>query len=251
MAISVNWPTGVITIPQADLTHLSGANYELDINVLRLALKDLEDTEEGAVWPDTHRHATESTLAGVTYARQLEILSPYTITFQDVGTPYTVLCTGGNHNISDVKNVNQVSLIIGNSAGLITVSTSGGSVDVDELASAVWDKLLADHQIVGSAGKALSTASSGGVDIQALVDGIMDAPIADYDTIGSVGRTLQTIPLIKEDTATLMDVQVGNWKIQETIMIFYKQTGEELFRYSLLDNNGLPSNQNVFERVKL
>ena len=134
--ISINWPTGVITIPQADLTHLSGANYELDVDWFRLQLKDLEDSEEGAVWPDTHKHSTAVSLSGVTYARQIEILDPYTITFQDVGTPYTVACVGANHNIADKKNVNQVSLIVGNSAGLIMVSTSGASpVDI---ADAVW-----------------------------------------------------------------------------------------------------------------
>lgn len=246
--ISINWPTGVITIPQADLTHLSGANYELDVDWFRLQLKDLEDSEEGSVWPDTHRHATASTLSGVTYARQIEILDPYTITFQDVGTPYTVSCVGANHNIADVKNVNQVSLIIGNSAGLIMVDSSSAGVDVNAIASAVWDKLLADHTIDGSAGKALSTASSGGVDIQALVDGILDEPIAGHSTAGTVGKSIIDI---ESDVTTLMDIQAGNWKIVGTIMIFYKQTGEELFRYSLLGSNGLPNNENVFERVKL
>ncbi len=141
MTVSVNWPTGVITIPQAELTHLSGANYELGVDAFRLALKDLEDSEEGAVWPDTHRHATASELSGVTYARQVEILAPYTITFQDVGTPYTVNCVGANHNIADVKNVNQVSLIVGNSAGLISVATGSGvtSQDKTDIITGVWN----------------------------------------------------------------------------------------------------------------
>ena len=65
-------------------------------------------------------------LSGVTYARTFEILSPYTVTFEDTGTPYTVRCVGANHNIADIKNVNNVSLIIGNSAGLISVDSGGG-----------------------------------------------------------------------------------------------------------------------------
>ena len=161
MIVTINWPTGVITIPQNQLTFISGSNYALDVDAFRLALKDLEDSEEGAVWPDTHRHATASELSGVVYARQVEILSPYTITFEDVGVPYTVNCVGANHKIADVKNVNQVSLIVGNSAGLIAVNTAGTEVDVDAIAAAVWNKLLADHQAVGSAGKALSAASLG------------------------------------------------------------------------------------------
>lgn len=126
MAISINWATQVITIPQADLTLISGALYELDVDVLRLALKDIEDGDEGIAFPDTHRHNTQVTLSGVTYARTFEIVNGYTITFEDVGTPYTVRCVGANHNIADVKNVNQVSLIIGNSAGLIVVSSGSG-----------------------------------------------------------------------------------------------------------------------------
>lgn len=127
MAISINWATQVISIPQADLTYLSPGLYELDVDVLRLALKDIEDGEEGIAFPDTHRHNTEVTLAGVTYARTFEIINGYTVTFQDTGSPYTVKCVGANHNIGDVKNVNQVSLIVGNSAGLITVNTSGAA----------------------------------------------------------------------------------------------------------------------------
>lgn len=129
--ISIDWATKVILVPQADLTHVSGALYELDVDWFRLELKDLEDSEIGVLFPDTHRHNTEVTLSGVTYARTFEVINGYTITFEDVGTPYTVRCVGANHNIADVKNVNQVSLIIGNAAGLIVreIGTSGLTPD--------------------------------------------------------------------------------------------------------------------------
>ena len=123
MAVSVNWSSGVIYVPQADLTFISGVLYELDVDWFRLQLKALEDGEDGMCFPDTHRHETQSTLAGVTYARKIEILSPYTVEFED--GQYVVSCTGANHNISDVKVANQVSLIINNSAGLIVTDTSG------------------------------------------------------------------------------------------------------------------------------
>jgi hypothetical protein len=126
VTISINWSTRVITVPQADLTLVSGTLYELDVDAFRLALKDIEDGEEGMAFPDTHRHNTTVTLSGVTYARAFEIINGYTVTFQDVGTPYAVRCVGANHNIGDVKNVNQVSLIIGNSAGLIQVTSGSG-----------------------------------------------------------------------------------------------------------------------------
>ena len=163
MIVLIDWPTGVITIPQNQLTHLSGANYELDVDAFRLALKDMEDNEEGQVWPDTHRHATASTLSGVTYARQVEILSPYTITFEDVGTPYTVNCVGANHNIADVKNVNQVSLIVGNSAGLISVTSGSGVTAQDkiDIVNMVWNELTSDHTTTGTMGAGLSVINTG------------------------------------------------------------------------------------------
>jgi ornithine cyclodeaminase/alanine dehydrogenase-like protein (mu-crystallin family) len=126
MAISVYWPTGVITVLQADLTPLGGSRYQLDVNDFRLALKDLEDSEDGQVWPTTHNHNTELTLSGVTYARSFEIINGYTVEFED--GIYSVTCVGANHNIADVKTVNSVSLIIGNSAGLIAVSASGATL---------------------------------------------------------------------------------------------------------------------------
>lgn len=126
MALSIDWTTGVIYVPQADLTSLGGGKYRLDVDAFRLELKDIEDGEEGINFPDTHRHATEATLSGTTYARQVEIINGYTIEFEN--GMYQVECVGANHNIADVKVVNSVSLIIGNSAGLIV---SGGSGVVD------------------------------------------------------------------------------------------------------------------------
>lgn len=122
MALSINWATKVITVPQADLTLISGSLYELDVDAFRLELKDIEDSEVGMSFPDTHRHNTQVTLSGVTYARTFEIINGYTVTFENGS--YTVRCVGANHNLADVKNVNSVSLIIGNSAGLV-VPTGG------------------------------------------------------------------------------------------------------------------------------
>ena len=125
MALSINYLTDVINVPQSFLTPLGGLRYQLDVNSFRNALKDLEDDPDGMAIPDTHRHSTQSVLSGVTYARQVEILAPYTIEFEN--GMYQVECVGANHNILDRKVVNSVSLVIGNSAGLISVNTGGGS----------------------------------------------------------------------------------------------------------------------------
>lgn len=141
MTISIDWATKVILVPQADLALISAGLYELDVEDFRLALRDIEDSEEGIFFPDTHARNAPVTLSGTTYAQTFEILAPYTVEFEDVGTPYTVRVVGGNHNIGDRKVVNQVSLIIGNSAGLV-VGGSGTAPSATDVANAVWAKVL-------------------------------------------------------------------------------------------------------------
>ena len=135
MAITVNWGTRVITVPKADMTLIASGPpeiRELDVNVFRLALKDLEDDEAGMPYPDTHRHNTEVTLGGITFARTVEIINNYTVTFEDGS--YAVNLIGANNNISDVTNLNSVSIRSSNSAGLIVqpavdVQVWGASMD--------------------------------------------------------------------------------------------------------------------------
>ena len=121
MAISINWATKVISIPKNYLTLVSGTLYELNTFQFRLDLKSLEDDEAGVPFPDTHRHNTAVTIAGITYARFIEIINGYSITFEN--GQYSVRLAGSNNNFFDVENgilnQNQVQIIPGNSAGLI------------------------------------------------------------------------------------------------------------------------------------
>lgn len=153
MAISVNWPTGVISVPKADMTLVQSDPFEireLDIDTFRLALKDLEDDAEGQVWIRTHNHNTTVTVGGVTLARVVEIINGYTVTFED--GQYAVNLVGANSNIGDVVNLNNVSVRVANSAGLTD----------SDLAAVVWDALLANHLTAGTTGKALSDAGGAG-----------------------------------------------------------------------------------------
>ena len=124
MAIAVNWITGVITVPKADTTLVQSTPNEirtLDIDTFRLTLRDLEEDLAGRPWPRTHDHNTEVTVSGITLARVISILPPYTVTFED--GQYTVRLTGANSNIGDRLNANQVSVQSSNSAGLIDLGT--------------------------------------------------------------------------------------------------------------------------------
>lgn len=161
MAITIDWGTKVINIPKDYLTHVTGTLYELDTNVFRLDLKDLEDNEEGMCFPNTHSHNSPVTVAGVTYARSIEIINGYSITFED--DLYSVRLIGSNNNIFDIQNgilnQNRVQVIPGNAAGLIVVSIGSGlSTEehdklmeiplVPEIADGVLSEIVDDHKTI-------------------------------------------------------------------------------------------------------
>lgn len=136
MAISIDWPTRVISVPRADMpvTQVSPEIRELDLDAFRLELKSIEASEEGMSFLDTHRHNTTVTLGALTFARVIEIINGYSVTFED-GT-YTVDLVGANSNVGDVTNPNQVSVKSNNSAGLIVTGDEFSAADrslIDEI----------------------------------------------------------------------------------------------------------------------
>lgn len=149
--------TNVIFIPQSYLTFVSGTLYELDTNAFRIDLKLLESGEEGIVFPDTNRHNTEVSLSGTTFARIIEILAPYSVTFENMS--YSVNLLGSNNNIFDIQsgilNQNLVQVIPNNSGGLVVGNGSGSITEQDKLdiADRVWDESVIDHQNTGSFGQ--------------------------------------------------------------------------------------------------
>jgi hypothetical protein len=152
MATSINWGTKVISVLQADLTYLGGTAYSMDTEAFRLELRDLEDGWDGILFPITHRHATEVLLGGVTYARFMEIVNGYTITFEETGSPYSVSLLGTNNNILEVTNLGTVQILSNNSAGLVSNATPA------EIATAVWEKEI-NGTLSGSFGEAAKTVS--------------------------------------------------------------------------------------------
>lgn len=119
MATTVTWGTKVINIPRADMLLLQSVPTEirqLDLDVFRLNLKDLEDDSDGMAFERTHKHNTSVSVGGVILARVIEIINGYTVTFED--GQYAVNLVGANSNVADVVNINQVSVRSANSAGL-------------------------------------------------------------------------------------------------------------------------------------
>jgi hypothetical protein len=135
--MNIDWGARVINVFKADafMTNLGGGIYEMDTDAFRLALKDLEDSEDGMAFPDTHRHNTAVTVGGITLAHVLEIINGYTITFED--GQYAINLKNTNNNIPDVTNVNQVSLRSFNSAGLQIVETGVSGLTPEEAAALI------------------------------------------------------------------------------------------------------------------
>jgi hypothetical protein len=83
MAISLDPATKVFSIPQADLTFVSGTLYTLDSDQYRKDCFDLLASENYIWMDDAFIHNTEVTVAGVTYARTLEYINSYSHTFEN------------------------------------------------------------------------------------------------------------------------------------------------------------------------
>lgn len=262
MAISIDWQTKVIYIPQADLTPLGGSLYELDVDWFRLQLKDLEDNIEGMPFLDTHRHTTETELGGVTYARFVEIINGYTVTFED--GQYAVNLVGANNNILDVTNVNQVSLRSSNSAGLISsVVETGVSGLTEEESQALLDIAADQATIQADIATINSNVSSIQGSISLLqsdvssIQGDISTMQVDLSNIASGVVTINTnIGLIQASISTMETALVlieaierGEWKIENNQMIFYNLASVEVARFNLFDKFGAPANEDVYRRV--
>ncbi len=134
MAYTVNWLTKVITIPKSDTTLDDAGPPELRslaVDDVWTELHLIQESEDGIPNDDIFIRRAQRTLAGVTYAAELEIINGYTLEFDDAsGTDaYQVTITGGNHNISDVKVENLVSLVTNNSAGLVVAAGADAVLD--------------------------------------------------------------------------------------------------------------------------
>jgi hypothetical protein len=135
--IEAVWGQARIFIPRSELTLVQSSPsfiYNLDLNTLRLTLKDLEDDEEGIVFVDTHNHVAPITVGGVTLARVIEIINSYILEFED--GQYSVNLLNANSNVADKVVPNQVSVRSANSAGLVT--GADGLPTTEELIAALY-----------------------------------------------------------------------------------------------------------------
>lgn len=212
MAITIDWATHVISVPQADLTLVSGTLYKLDTDVFRLELKALEASVYGIVNLKNQTHNTEVTVAGTTFARTVEVLAPYSVTFTP-DSQWSVRLEGSNNNIFDIEsgilNQNQVQVIPTNSAGLI-VGGAGGGLTAQQTADAVWDADKVDHQDVDSMGELQQADSSiTEQDKLDISDRVWDELTADHTTVGTMGEK-QGTAAVGSDVDAIWDEPTSN-----------------------------------------
>ena len=121
MAVTVDCSTKEVYIPKADLTYVTGNLYELDVAALKVELGALLDNEEHIICDDVFQHNTEFEVAGTTFARTVQIINGYSVTFENGS--YAVRLAKANNNIFDMEagilNQNNVQVIAQNSAGLV------------------------------------------------------------------------------------------------------------------------------------
>ena len=137
MALTLDPATRLISVPQSDLTLVTGTLYSMDTDQFRKDVMDLLASEDYIWMADAYIHNTEVTVAGVTYARTLEFINGYSVQFTP-NSAWSVRLEGSNNNIFDVENgilvQNQVQVIPTNSAGLISAGTALSTAEQQELA---------------------------------------------------------------------------------------------------------------------
>lgn len=145
MDLTINWIDKIVFVPKAEMILRQTSPVEireLDITEFRNALKLLEGSESGIVFPDIHSNSPPLTIAGVTLARVLEIINGYTIQFEN--GQYLVNVVNGNSNLSDNIIPNSVSVRSNNSAGL--VRGDGISLEDRQLLEDILNLIEADEK---------------------------------------------------------------------------------------------------------
>jgi len=180
--IYIFWDTFEIFVPKSAMTLLQMFPveiYQLNINDFHLKLRAIEDDVIGISYPTTHRYIAPIEIGGVTLSRVMEVLSPYTITFED--GKYAVNIEGGNSNLADVNNINNVGVRTANSAGL---------QDLETLTAAAYQNAVHVHTVKGQSGTSVPI-------------GTRENPVSNYDDALIIAESLGIRTIVVMDSVTL------------------------------------------------
>ena len=156
MPLTVDWPNKLITVPQGDLTLISGTLFSMDTeNYFRQSLMALMDDADGIAYDTPMSHFRAPTIAGIDYGRFIEVINGYMVQFTP-NSPWSVILNGSNNNIWDIQGgvlvQNQVQVIPTNSAGLQIVTQGSGvtAQDIIDIATEVWSRDLGNTALSSS-----------------------------------------------------------------------------------------------------
>lgn len=136
--VEVLWESKIIFVPKSVMPVSQTVPSEvrtLNVYDFHGYLRDLEASDAGVLYQPMHTFNPSLDLGGVVLAPVVSIINGYTIVFED--GQYAANIVGGNSNIADVVNLNQVSVRSANSAGLQQVSTGGSGATAEEIAAAI------------------------------------------------------------------------------------------------------------------
>ena len=186
MALSPNWLTKQIEVssPQVVITAQDLIND----------IRDFEYTWDGMAYERIADASGKEDLGnGVSVGITVSLLSPWQILWY-VGN-YIATISGGNLvgglGGDPVAYTAGVQVVIIQSAASTVVATGSGVLpsDVEDIADAVWDELVADHQTVGTTGKALSDVS-GGSSPETIAQAVWEYATRSLTTFGTLAQSI-------------------------------------------------------------
>ena len=162
MALSFDYLNKVISVPQADLTFVTGTFYTMDTNWFKNQLLAEMGSENG-IWADTmYVHNTEvGPIAGTTFARTIQIINGWKVQFTP-DSQWTVQLEGSNNDIWSVGDgilvQNQVQVVPTNSAGLVVTATGGAGASAADVWNYVGGSAVSKEDDLIKARKAAESA---------------------------------------------------------------------------------------------
>lgn len=191
MAISIDHSTLVITVQQSDCVLVAGTFYRLPTEtVFRPAVNSLLSAESGMPLPNAISHNTEVTVAGVTYARFIELINGYSIQFTP-NTAWSVELTESNNNLHDIASgvlvQNQVQVITTNAAGLVVSGSGVTQADKDDIENQIFARIVENGESFEQALRIMRAEAAGSIVIAGAehriksADGNIDRIIATAD----------------------------------------------------------------------
>jgi isochorismate hydrolase len=188
---------------------IEAPTVDVTVQELLTAIRNYEDSIVGMdIYKIADATGKEELGGGLFVGITLQLIN-WTLQFEARGGPDYVLCDVGSGNLLAVSGSTDLGTLvfvnpIEPSAFTTVTKTSAVSAALlnaatlpADVADAVWDESVADHQIIGSTGEALGLASSGSIDLDtgSIADAVWDENLNAHQQAGSTGEALKQAAL--------------------------------------------------------